>query len=330
MTKPSSIMRPKIVFLDQATLGPNIRLRRPRFDHSWVSYPETAPEDVVTRLQEAQIAITNKVALNRAILAQLPALEMIAIAATGTNIVDLEAAKEHNITVSNITSYATETVPEHVFMLILALARNLPGYRHDVAAGKWQRSGQFCFFTHEICDLAGRQLGIIGGGELGRAVARLGKAFGMKAVFAGRKEAPENQPLKPGYRPFAEVLATSDVISLHCPLTPTTRGLISTPEFQLMQRRPILINTARGGVIDELALIEALQTGRIRGAGIDVVEQEPPAPDHPYFQLLKMPNFILTPHIAWGSQQARQRLADKLIENIENFIAGQPTNVVNP
>lgn len=315
----------KIVFLDRATIAPQIRLRRPDFEHEMVVHDHTGPEQVVERLQGASIAITNKVALTAAALAQLPALRLVAVAATGTDCVDKAYCQAHGIAVANIRGYAVNTVPEHTFALILALRRNLVAYREDVIRGEWQKSGQFCFFNHPIRDLAGSRLGIIGEGALGQSVAAIGRALGMVPLFAAHKGKSGFGRL---YTPWDEMLATSDVITLHSPLTSETRNMIALPEFRQMARRPLLINTARGGLVDEQALVQALDEGLISGAGFDVTVGEPPAPDSPMMRIASRPNVILTPHVAWASDEAQQTLADQLIENIENFVAGHPTNLV--
>jgi len=315
----------KIVFLDRATLAPQIRLRRPGFAHEFVEHAHTRPDEVVERLAGATIAITNKVPLGADVIAQLPALRLVAVAATGTDCVDKAACRARGIAISNIRGYAVNTVPEHTLALILALRRNLVAYRDDVIAGEWQRAGQFCFFNHPIHDLAATRLGIIGRGVLGRRVAELARAFGMEAVFAGRKgvSAPGE-----GYTAWDEVLATSDIVTLHCPLTPETRGLLGLPEFRAMKRRPLIINTARGGLVVEADLVRALDEGWISGAGFDVTDGEPPAPDSALMRIAKRPNVILTPHVAWASDEAQQALADQLIDNIEHFAAGRPSNLV--
>lgn len=311
----------RIVFLDRETLAPRIELRRPRFAHELIEHARTSPEQVVERLRGASIAITNKVALREAQLRQLPGLRLIAVAATGTDCIDKAWCAAHAIPVCNIRGYAVHTVPEHTFALILALRRGLVPYRRDVLAGRWQQAGQFCLFDHPIADLAGTRLGIVGRGELGRKVAVLGRAFGMDVVFAARKGASE--PVS-GCVPWEEFLATSDVISLHAPLTPQTRGLIAMAEFRAMRRRPLLINTARGGLVDEADLAAALDAGLIAGAGFDVSVAEPPAADSPLSRLAARDNVILTPHVAWASDQAQQALADQLIGNLEDFVAGRP------
>ena len=302
-------------------------MRRPAFAHEWVDYPATTPAQVVERLTGADIAITNKVPLDAAAIAALPALKMVAISATGTNNVDLDACRARGVVVSNIRGYAEHTVPEHVMALLLALSRNLVAWRETLQAGAWQRAEQFCLFDHPIRDLHGATLGLIGSGTLGNGVARLAEAFGMRVLRAEHKGAAV---VRPGYTAFAEVLATADAISLHCPLTPETTGLIGEPELRAMQRSALLINTARGGIVDEAALVRALKEGWIAGAGFDVITAEPPPAGHPLLDpaLLALPNFLLTPHVAWSSRPAMQTLADQLIANIEAFAAGSSQNRV--
>lgn len=302
-------------------------VRRPAFDHAWVEHARTAPSQVVERLAGATIAITNKVPIDAASIAALPELKMIAISATGTNNVDLDACRERGIVVSNIRGYAGHTVPEHVMALLLALSRNLVAWRESLQAGGWQRSEQFCLFDHPIRDLHGATLGLIGAGTLGNGVARLAEAFGMRVLRAERKGAVV---IRPGYTAFGEVLAEADAISLHCPLTADTQNLIGESELQMMKPSALLINTARGGIVDEAALIRALKAGWIGGAGFDVITAEPPPAGHPMLDpaLLALPNFLLTPHVAWSSRPAMQTLADQLIDNIEAFVAGAPKNRV--
>lgn len=302
-------------------------MRRPAFAHDWVEYGQTRPDEVVERLAGAAVALINKVRLDAATLDRLPDLKMIAVAATGTNCVDLAACKARGIVVSNIRGYAVHTVPEHVMSLLLALTRNLVAWRETVIAGGWQTSGQWCLFDHPIRDLHGATLGLIGGGTLGNGVARLAEAFGMRVLRAERKGATT---VRAGYTAFADVLAQADAISLHCPLTPETQGLIGETELRAMRASALLINTARGGIVDEAALVRALREGWIGGAGFDVLTAEPPAADHPLLDpaLLALPNFLLTPHVAWSSRPAMQTLADQLVDNIEAFAAGTPRNRV--
>ncbi len=315
----------RIVFLDRSTIGPSVTLSKPSFPHEWIDYDRTQPDQVVERLKGAEIAVCNKVPIRRAAIERLPDLKMICIPATGYDAFDLDACKERGIVVSNVRGYATNTVPEHAFALILALRRGIVGYRQDVIDGRWQQENQFCFFTHPINDLAGSTLGIIGEGALGQGVARIGQAFGMRTVFAAHKNV---QGLGPLYTPWDEVLETSDVITLHSPLMPATRNMIGAPEFAQMKKKPLLINCARGGLVDEAALVDALERGQIGGIGFDCLTSEPPKPDNPLLKILDRPNVIVTPHVAWASNEAMQTLWDQVVEHIENFQAGKPSNRV--
>jgi glycerate dehydrogenase len=312
----------KIVFLDRDSLLATVR--RPAFDHDWQDYPATKPDQVVERLRGATIAITNKVPLRADTLDQLPDLRMVAIAATGTDNVDLAACRARGILVANIRNYSGVSVPEHCFTLMLALRRNLRAYVTDVEAGRWERSNRFCLLDHPIGDLAGSRLGIVGYGALGRRVAQIGQAFGMSIAATSRSKVEE-----PGVAQLEldELLATSDVVSLHLPLLDATRHMIGARELGLMKKTAILINTARGGLVDEDALAEALMRRTIGGAGFDVLGTEPPSQDNPLLGL-RLPNFILTPHVAWASAGAMQTLADMLVDNIEAWEAGRAINVV--
>lgn len=312
----------RIVFLDRSTLIANVR--PPQFEHEWIEYEMTTPPEVVERLKEATIAITNKVPLRERELSLLPSLKFIAVAATGVDIVDLDYCRRRNLPVSNVRNYARHSVPEHVFMLILALRRNLMSYRQDLERGLWQQASGFCLLTHEIRDLNSSTLGILGYGALGRSVEKLARSFGMRVLISEHKGA---QAVRDGRTGFEEVLRRSDIITLHCPLNDETRGLIGLEEFRLMKRACVLINTARGGLVDESALVEALQSGLISGAGFDVLTVEPPREGNPLLDI-NLPNFILTPHIAWASREAMQALADQLIENLEAFVSGEPRNLV--
>jgi glycerate dehydrogenase len=311
-----------IVFLDRSTLKATVR--RPAFEHTWQEYPVTAASELAQRLGDATIAITNKVPLRGETLRRLPQLKMIAVAATGYDVIDVDYCKSNGIAVANIRNYAVHTVPEHSFALITALRRNLLAYRRDVQQGRWQQVDQFCFFDHPIRDLYGATIGIIGEGVLGQGTARIARGFGMHVLFADH--AP---PKAPGvvFTPFDDVLAQSDVISLHVPLTAETRNMIGIEQFRKMKRTAILINTARGGLVDEVALVQALREGLIAGAGFDVLSKEPPKEGNPLLEL-RLPNFILTPHVAWASDGAMQFLADQLIDNIEAFVGGRPQNLV--
>ncbi len=315
----------KIVFLDRATIAPQIHLRRPDFDHELTVHERTRPDEVVERLAGATVAITNKVALTAAILERLPDLRLIAVAATGTDCVDKAYCQQRGIAVTNIRGYSVNSVPEHTFALILALRRNIVGFRADVLAGEWEKAAQFCFFNHPIHDLHGARLGIIGAGTLGQRVAELARAFGMVPLFAAHKGRPAPGSL---YTAWDEVLETSDIITLHCPLTPSSRGMIGMTEFRAMKRKPLLVNTARGGLVVEEDLEQALDEGLISGAGFDVAAEEPPRADSPLLRVAARPNVIFTPHVAWASDEAMQTLADQLMDNIENFVSGTPSNLV--
>ncbi len=313
----------RIVFLDRETLSDSVALPQVPFKHELQVYGRTAPDQVAERIADAEIVISNKVALRREHLQAAPNLKMIALAATGSDNIDLDAARERQIVVSNIRDYAVRSVPEHVFALIFALRRNICAYRQSVKEGRWQEAQQFCYFDYPIRDLAGSTLGLIGSGSLGQAVATMGRALGMKVIFAQRR----GQTIVSNADdrlPFEQVLEQADILSLHCPLTAETQNMLGMAEFERMApRRPLLINTARGGLIDNQALEHALRQGWLGGAGIDVCTPEPPPTDHILMRLLDLPNYILTPHIGWASQEAMQALANQLIENIAAFHRGE-------
>ena len=315
----------RIVFLDRGTLSPEIELAAFEFPHELVVFDRTSPPETPLRIRDADIVITNKVKITREALAGAQRLRLVAVAATGTDVIDIKECEAKAVAVVNVRDYATHTVPEHTFALILALRRSLCGYRNSVRAGRWQESGQFCYFDYPIRDLAGSTLGIIGDGALGRAVAEIARGFQFKVLFSSYKGVPGMGPL---YTPFEDVLKQSDVITLHCPLMPSTRNLIGAAEFAMMERRPLLINTARGGLVNENALVDALTAGQISGAAFDVTTSEPPLLDHPFNRIMDRPNFILTPHIAWASREAMQSLADQLTETINLFWHGGARNLV--
>lgn len=316
----------KVVFLDRATIPSQIHLKPISFEHEWVEYDFTAPELVDERVAGADVVITNKVVLNADNLAQAQQLKLIAVSATGVNNVDVDYCKSNNIAVANVQGYATQSVPEHVIAMLFTLKRNLVGYHQDIEAGEWQKDKQFCFFTHPIQDVAGSTLGLIGSGSLGQATAILAKAIGMKVIFAERKGA---ESCREGYMPFDTVLQQADAISLHCPLTEATRNLISERELAMMKPSAVLINAGRGGLVDEQALVEALKSNEIAGAGMDVFTQEPADNSNPLLANSHLPNLLLTPHVAWGSDSSIQKLSDILIDNIDEFVAGNPQNLVS-
>ncbi|MBI5438243.1 MAG: D-2-hydroxyacid dehydrogenase [Nitrosomonadales bacterium] len=310
----------RIVFLDRGTLP--VAMRAPALPLQWCEHESTPPERLLECLESAEVAITNKVPLLAASLAQLPRLKLIAVAATGTNNVDLAYCREQGIAVCNVSGYSTHSVAEHTFALLLALRRQLPAYHADIVAGAWQHSVHFALLNHTLNDLHGSTLGIFGFGEIGKAVARIAEAFGMKVLVAERKNAPT---IRAGRVPFEQMLAEADVVTLHCPLTPETRNLIAEPELRMMKPTAILLNVARGGVVDEAALAQALREGWVAAAGVDVLTNEPPRSGNPLLEMAGA-NCILTPHVAWASQQSLVRLAEEVVCNIEAFYAGKSRN----
>ena len=313
------------VFLDQASLD------RGDLDFSsinntlsdWQTYASTEPSELAARLADVEVVVSNKVVLDRQALEQAGRLRLICVAATGFNNVDINAARELGITVCNVRAYCTPSVVQHVFALILMLRRQLPAYQQDIQSGLWQNSENFSLLTHNIEDMSGQTLGIIGYGELGRAVANMARCFGMEVIIAQRSAGP----VQSGRVSLTDLLGKSDVVSLHCPLTPQTHNLIDADAFALMKPNAILINVARGGLVDESALRSALMDGRIAGAGIDVLSEEPPVHGNILLQG-DIPNLIVTPHIAWASRKARQALIDQVAENIQAYSSGTPRNTV--
>ncbi|ARU95252.1 2-hydroxyacid dehydrogenase [Tatumella citrea] len=287
-------------------------------------YPHTAPAEIVERLQDAEIAIVSDLLLPAEIFSQLPQLKLVLLSATGTNAVDLQAARQHGVTVCNCQGYGTHSVAQHTLALILSLTNHVARYDALVRQGDWAASDRFCLTNYPLTELNGKLLGIVGQGELGSKVAQLAEAFGMQVRFAqlpGRDSSPDKLPLD-------ELLATADVVALHCPLTPETSGLINSYRLSLMKPSALLINSARGALIDEQALAEALRRGEIGGAAVDVLSQEPPSPDNP---LLAggIPNLLITPHIAWGSTEARQGALFQLAENVSAWQSGAALRVVS-
>lgn len=313
------------VFLDKASLDQadlDFTQLQASLDE-WQFYDTTDNAQIDVRLQKAEVVVSNKVVLTAEHIARAKNLKLICIAATGTNNVDLQAAQRHGISVCNVRAYATPSVVQHVFALILNLLRRIPDYQQAIREGRWQQSAQFCLLDFPIAELQEKTLGIVGYGELGQAVAKAAECFGMPVLIAQR---PGSQVDNPGRLPLEELLSWVDILSLHCPLAENTRHLIGKAELQRMRPDALLINTARGGIVDEAALAAALRAGQIAGAGIDVLSQEPPR-DNPLFAA-DLPNLILTPHIAWASRAARQRLLDQVAENIVAFGAGHAQNLV--
>jgi glycerate dehydrogenase len=290
---------------------------------AWRFYEKTQADQVAERIQAAQIVVSNKVHLTKQTLDQTPQLALICVAATGTNTVDLVAAHGRGIVVSNVRDYATGSVVQHVFTLILNLSTQFLPYHNAVLEGQWQKSEQFCLLDFPIQELAGKTLGIVGYGVLGHAVAQVAEAFGMRILIAEHKGASP----RAGRSSFAEVLQQADIITLHCPLTEETRNLIGREELSVMKPKAFLINAARGGIVDEAALVKALNQGDIAGAGFDVLTEEPPVRGNVLLEA-RLPNLIVTPHVAWASRESRQRLIDEIVTNIEAFKQGRPRNIV--
>lgn len=307
-----------IVFLDSTAIPKHIPIPRPSFPHNWVEYEYTSAEQTIDRAKDADIIITSKVILSREVLQQLPKLKLIAITATGTNNVDLDAAKELGVAVKNVTGYSATTVPEHVLGMIFALKHSLAGWQRDQSTGKWTESKQFCYFDYPITDVKGSTLGVFGKGCLGTEVGRLAELLGMKVLYAEHRNATT---CREGYTPFEEVLKQADILTLHCALTETTKNLINQETLSLCKKGAYLINTGRGPLIDEQAVCDALKSGQLGGAALDVLVKEPPEKNNPLIELAKtMPNLIITPHIAWASDSAVTTLTKKVTQNIEDFV----------
>lgn len=290
---------------------------------TWELHSQTQPAQTIDRIKNAEVVVSNKVILDRAVLQAAPKLKLVCIAATGTNNVDLVTAKELDITVCNVVHYATPSVVQHVFALITALNTHLLDYHGAVRSGRWHQSGQFCLLDFPIRELDGLTLGIVGYGELGKGVARAAECFGMRVLIAQRSGSAAVE----GRVPLEELLPQVDILSLHCPLTDQTRNLIGAKELDSMKNTALLINTARGGIVDEQALADALKAGVIGGAGVDTLTTEPPVNSNVLLDH-DLPNLIVTPHIAWGSRAARQRLLDGVTANILAYLSNEPINRV--
>jgi glycerate dehydrogenase len=313
----------KVVFLDRFAIRAEIR--KLRFEHDWFEYPTTAPEQVVERLQGASIAITNRVHISADILRQLPELRLIAVSATGYECIDVAACRDAGVVVTNLRDWSSTAVAEHAFAMMLAVRRQLLVYRELLAQGEWQRSHFYGVLKEPLPgDLYGCTLGIVGNGALGQRIAHLGSAFDMNVLIAERKGSSPRD----GRVAFQEVIKTADVLCITCPFNAETRNLIGKAEIDNMKPTATLINTARGGIVDEQGLADALREGRIGGAGVDVLMQEPPRDGNPLLDL-SLPNLVVTPHMAFASHHALNALAEQLMSNIESFVAGHPTNVVS-
>jgi glycerate dehydrogenase len=315
----------KIVVLDGMTLNPG--------DLSWGPlealgavkvYPRTALEEIVPRAQHAEIVLTNKTPLNRETIRHLAALKYIGVLATGHNVVNVEAARKRGVVVTNVPGYSTASVAQHTFALLLELATQTGHHAHTVRQGRWSKQPDFCYWLHPMLELAGLTMGLIGYGQIGKAVARIAQGFGM-SVLIHTPHPPHDLPAGVRAVTLEELLAGSDVVSLHCPLAPVTEKIINESSLARMKPGAILINTSRGGLVDEEALLNALRSGHLRGAGLDVLNEEPPDIRNP---LLRARGCLVTPHLAWGTLAARQRLMDEVVANVKSFVDGQPRNVI--
>lgn len=315
----------KAVFLDYATMGPDLDLKplRDLFDDLEI-FDETGDEQMVERVRDVEFAFTNKIRFSEELLREASKLRFIGLTATGTDNIDLETAKANGIAVANIRAYCTQSVVEHVFGTLLMLTHSLHRYDDAVRAGEWQTSQDFCILSHPVRELSAMTMGIVGYGELGQGVAKTARAFGMDILVSAR---PGAATVGDDRVAFDEVLATSDVISLHCPLNEHTQNLFNAATFARMKPASILINTARGGLVDSAALVAALDSGRLAGAAIDVLAKEPPRDGDPALDY-HGPNLIVTPHIAWATNEARQNAIDELAANAAAFIAGSERNRV--
>jgi len=315
----------KTVFLDFDTVSHDDisadALRLPGIE--LVLHDVTPPSALAERIADAAIVITNKMRLDAGMLASAADLRLVCVAATGTNNVDVEAARRLAIGVCNIERYCTASVVQHVFAVILTLTHHLRAYQRLLQQGAWRSSPQFCLLDFPIRELSGKTIGIVGFGELGSAVARVAEAFGMRVLVAQRpgNTSPGADDSEPDRTPLQRLLAEADVVSLHCPLTDQTHGMIGVTELRLMKSDALLINTARGALVDSSALVEALASGQIGGAGIDVLPEEPPLHGDPLLDAA-LPNLVVTPHIAWAAREARQRAVDEIAANIRDYLAG--------
>lgn len=313
-----------IVFLDRETLDyGDLDFSSLKKRGNYNSYPLSSEKQILSRLKNCDIAITNKCVFNKSLLQSLPQLKAIAVAATGVNNIDLLVAKRQGIQVMNVSNYSTDSVAEHTFAVILALSKNLVGYNHAAHQTKWADSPHFTLGHLPNRELAGKTLGILGYGAIGQRVALIAKAFKLNVLVGnipGRKTTNKS-PLK--RVSFDQLLKQSDILTIHTPLTPLTKNIFTSSVLKKMKRGSCLINMARGGIVNEVGLAKALKSGHLAGAALDVLNQEPPPKAHP---LYKIPNLILTPHIAWGSQEARQRLVQEIALNIQAFQNGKKRN----
>ncbi|KZN13173.1 D-2-hydroxyacid dehydrogenase [Marinomonas sp. TW1] len=307
----------KAVFLDRGSFPKNLSIRFNNSITSYVEYHNTHEAEVAERILDADIVLTNKVVISREQINNTPSLKLIQVMATGTNNVAMEACEQNGVKVQNVEGYSATSVPEHTFAMLLALRRNLMPYLQEVQSGAWDKSEFFCLMDHPIKDLSGSKMAIIGSGQLGQQVSILAKAFGMQVMFVERKN---QTTIREGYVSFDQAVQEADIISLHCPLTSETTNLIGELEFKRMQNHALLINMSRGGIVNEEALVSAIESKQIAGAAFDVAAQEPMPNNSPLFHLTQYPNFLLTPHVAWASQGAMEKLVQIAINRIHAFV----------
>jgi glycerate dehydrogenase len=313
-------MKKNIIFLDSSTFPNHLKFSKVKFPHTWKNYKTTSPEEVINRIKDAHIIVNNKVDLGPNELVHAKKLELIALTATGTNIIDLEYCHKNNIKVCNLRNYASITVAEHAFALMLVIMRQIKGLEEDIGSGLWQKQKIFTMVNRRVFNLYNKKIGIIGKGSIGKQVAKLARAFSMEVEFISAQNLKKPQ--------LHKFLKKQDIITLHCPLNKNTKDLISSKELTIMKKSAVIINTARGGIINELALVNAIKKKIIAGAGIDVTTAEPPKKNHPYYRIIKHSNFVWTPHTAWASEEALQASMDQLILNINEFYLGKPRNLV--
>ncbi len=308
-----------IVFLDAGTISPTVTMPTPAFPHRWTQYARTEAHDRAARLREADCVLTNKVPIDAALLAACPKLRYVGVVATGTNIVDIPACEARGVSVTNVKGYSTQGVAEHALMMMLSLVKQLKAYQQTISEGAWQQAKQFVYYQGRIDNLHGKTLGLVGTGEIARATAQLCGALGMKVLYhspSGRKQVEGQDCVS-----LDTLLQQSDVVSLHCPLTAQTEGLMSAEALAKMKPGALLINTARGPIVDSNAVVDALQRGHLGGAGLDVLPQEPPAAEDVVMRANTLPNLLLTPHTAWASEISQQALVQGVIANVNQWYA---------
>ncbi len=309
-----------IVFLDRDTFPKKISIPKLNFKNSWKNYPFTKKKEIISRIKNAHIIVTNKTQLEGSTLKYANNLELIAITATGTNIIDLDYCKDNKISVCNLRDYASISVAEHVFALILSLSKQIKGLEKDIKTNIWQKRKVFALLNRQISDLNGKNLGIIGKGSIGKKVKKIASSFNMHVQFFSVRKFDKAQ--------FKKFLSKNDIITIHCPLNKNTLNLIRTKELMIMKKNSIIINTARGGIINEIDLVKAIQKKTIAGAGIDVATTEPPKKNHPFYKIINKENFLWTPHTAWGSERTLNLAIKQLINNINSYYMNKPKNLV--